>query len=334
MVLKHQEESLPMTENKKFDVTSVGSTMIRLSVPSGERLESANSYSIHTAGTEANTLTALSRMGRKTAWISRLKQDALGQRIESDIHTFGVDTSRIIWTESDRNEVFFVEYGARPRGIKVIYDRSGSALSKICWDEIDRDYLLNTRILHMTGILPALSKNCLITTQNAMTHARDNGVQVSFDVNYRSTLWPPEEAAKTLRPLIDLSDILFLTQEDAKDLFDISGNPEQVLQIAMEQFHPKICVITLGGEGAVASDGNRQYSSNAYKVDIIDRLGAGDSFTAGFLCGYLEGSLEKGMQYGSAMAALKLGIKGDYFISNRDEVLRLIDSARMREVGR
>ncbi len=323
-----------MTENKKFDVTSIGSTMIRLSVPSGERLESANTYTVHTAGTEANTLTALSRMGKKTAWVSRLKRDALGQRVENDIHKFGVDTSRIIWSESDRNEVFYVEYGASPRGIKVIYDRLGSALSKIHWEEIDQDHLLNTRFLHMTGILPALSDNCRIVTQQAMAAAKDAGVKVSFDVNYRSNLWTPEEAGKAIRPLIGLCDILFLTREDAKDLFNLSGDPDHILQSVMELFQPEICVITLGGEGAVASDGNRRYSSNAYKVEIIDRLGAGDSFTAGFLCGYLEGSMEKGLQYGLAMAALKLGIKGDYFISNREEVLRLIDTTGRREIGR
>jgi len=159
-------------------------------------------------------------------------------------------------------------------------------------------------------------------------------VTVSFDVNYRSMLWSPVDAAKTLKPLMDLGSILFLTREDAKVLFDITGDPEEVLQIAKNRFHPEICVITLGSEGSIASDGHRQYSSHAYTVEIIDRLGAGASFTAGFLCGYLEGSIEKGMQYGSAMAALKLGIKGDYFISNREEVLRLIDNSGKREVGR
>jgi 2-dehydro-3-deoxygluconokinase len=323
-----------MVENTKFDVTSIGSTMIRLSVPSGDRLESADVYSVHTAGTEGNTLTALSRMGKKTAWVSRLKRDALGQRIKTDIHKFGVDTSRIIWTELNRNEVFYVEYGASPRGIKVIYDRSGSALSNIQWEEIDSDYLLNTRFLHMTGILPALSDNCRMVTHKAMAAAREAGVKVSFDVNYRSNLWSPEEAGKTLKPLMGLCDILFLTREDAEDLFDISGEPEHMLQSAMDLFLPEICVITLGGKGAVASDGTSCYSQKAYPVEIIDRLGAGDSFTAGFLYGYLEGSIDKGLQYGLAMAALKLGIKSDYFISNREEVLRLIDSSGKREIGR
>ena len=111
-----------ISQKKRFDVTTIGSTMLRLSVPTGERLETAGTYSVHTAGTEGNTMVALSRMGRTVGWVSRLKNDALGRRIEKDIHAFGVDTSRIIWTDEDRNEVFYVEYGESPRGIQVIYD--------------------------------------------------------------------------------------------------------------------------------------------------------------------------------------------------------------------
>ena len=323
-----------MKKNKRFEVTTIGSTMIRLSVPAGERLETAGTYSVHTAGTEGNTMVALSRMGCRTGWVSRLKKDAFGQRIEKDIHGFGVDTSRIIWTDKDRNEVFYVEYGERPRGIQVIYDRSGSALSNIQFDEVDSEYLLDTHILHMTGILPALSDHCLKTTEKAMIAAQNANVKISFDVNYRSKLWTPKQAARTLHPLIEMSDVLFLTQEDAKDLFDLSGSPEQILESSYDQFHPEICIITLGGEGGVAFDGTRHYRCRAYDVHIIDRLGAGDSFTAGFLCGYLEESIEMAMKYASAMAAIKLGIRGDYFISDRQEVLRIIHANGGREIGR
>ena len=323
-----------MSKNKRFDVTTIGSTMIRLSVPSGERLETAGSYSVHTAGTEGNTMVALSRMGRTVGWVSRLKKDALGQRIKKEIQAFGVDTSRIIWTNEDRNEVFYVEYGERPRGIQVIYDRSGSALSRLQFNEVDTDYLSDTRILHMTGILPALSTHCMKTTEKAMTAANHAGIKISFDVNYRSKLWSPQQAAKTLHPLMEMSHILFLTKEDANDLFGLSGTPDQVLQSAYDRFHPEICVITLGGEGGIAFDGSRHYRCRAYDVHIIDRLGAGDSFTAGFLCGYLEGSIETGMNYASAMAAIKLGIRGDYFISDRQEVLQIINASKGREVGR
>jgi 2-dehydro-3-deoxygluconokinase len=323
-----------MSQSKQFDVTTIGSTLIRLSVPVGERLETANAFAVHTAGTEGNTMVALSRMGRNVGWISRLKKDALGKRIEKDIRAFGVDTSRIIWTDTDRNEVFYVEYGESPRGIQVIYDRSESALSRLQFSEVDKDYLLNTRVLHMTGILPALSTPCLKTTEAAMKAANQAGIRISFDVNYRGKLWSPQEAAKTLHPLMEMCHILYITKEDAGDLFELSGSPEQVLKSAYERFQPEICVITLGGDGGIAFDGSREYRCKPYDAHIVDRLGAGDCFTAGFLCGYLEGSIEAGMNYGSAMAALKLGIRGDYFVSGKEEVLQLIHATDNREVGR
>ena len=323
-----------MTKNMGFDVTTIGSTLLRLSVPPGERLETATSYSARTAGTEGNTMAALSRMGLRTGWVSRLKDDVIGRRIAGEIRSHGVDTSRIIWTDRDRNEVFFVEYGASPRGIQVLYDRTGSALSKIRFDEVDAGYLLNTRILHMTGILPALSARCRDTAEAAIRAAKSANVPISFDVNYRKKLWTPHKAATTLEPLMKQSGILFLTREDAVDLFALTGPPEHILQSAYEKFRPDICVLTLADEGGIAFDGTRRYRSRAYDVQILDRLGAGDSFTAGFLCGYLEGSIQTGMDYGSAMAALKLGIRGDYFISDRKEVLSLIKRSEDREVGR
>jgi 2-dehydro-3-deoxygluconokinase len=318
----------------QFDVTSLGSTMIRLSVPPGKRLETASSYEVRTAGTESNTLVALSRMGRKTAWISRLCDNALGQRIAHEIQSHGVDTSHIIWTKKTRNEVFFVEYGTSPRGINVIYDRAGSAISQIIYEEIDMKFLLNTKIVHFTGIFPALSEGCQKVLDRAINTAKQANVKISFDVNYRSKLWQPQQASKVLRPLMKKCNILFITSEDAKDLFNISGSDKQTARSFYHMFNPDICVVTLAGRGGIAFDGSEFYFCKGYQAEPIDRLGAGDCFTAGFLCGYLEGSIQNGMNYASAMAALKLSIHGDYFVSNKQEVLELINSAGAREVGR
>ena len=167
-----------------------------------------------------------------------------------------------------------------------------------------------------------------------MEAAASAGVKISFDVNFRGKLWRPQEASKTLDPLMKKSDIIFITREDAGDLFKIFGNPEEIANAVFERFNPEICIVTLGDEGGISFNGSRYLRCQAYDVDTIDRLGAGDCFTAGFLCGYLEGSIENGLKYASAMAALKLGIRGDYFLSNRKEVLDLTASCGGREVGR
>jgi 2-dehydro-3-deoxygluconokinase len=273
-------------------------------------------------------------MGLKTGWVSRLGDNPLGRRVAREIHSFGVDTTRVIWAPGERNEVFFVEYGASPRGIQVIYDRGGAAVTRLTFDQLDLDYLLDTRVYHATGILAALSATCRDTALKAMQAARAAGVQTSFDVNYRSKLWDPTTAAAAMIPFMQISDILFVTREDAADLFQLTGDPEEVVRRAHERFRPQITVITLGGEGAIAYDGRGFHRCGSHPVDTVDRLGAGDCFTAGFLCGYLEGSAAEGMRYGSAMAAIKLGIRGDYFLSDRQEVLRVLAAGGGREVGR
>lgn len=321
-------------KEKLFDVTSLGSTMIRLSVPPGERLETASTLEIRTAGTESNTMVALSRMGKRTAWVSRLQDNTLGRRIAGEITRYGVDTKKIVWTEEDRNEVFFVEYGSSPRPIQVIYDREHSAVSKVKFEDLDMDYLLNTKIVHLTGIFAALSENCSKVLHELIDTAKNADIKVSFDVNYRSKLWSPEDACRVISPMLQKSDIIMFTSEDAEQVFGISGTPEEMASKCQNRFKPEITVITLGGEGGIAFDGNEFYRTCGYNVEVQDRLGAGDCFSAGILCGYLEGSLQLGMDYAGAMAALKMGIKGDYFVSDRSEVMSVVRSSGGREVGR
>lgn len=318
----------------RFDVTSLGSTMIRLSAPRGERLETVPYYQVRTAGSESNTMAALARMGRRTAWVSRLCGNALGRRVVNEIACHGVDTSRVVWTTEARNEVFFVEYGSAPRPTQVIYDRAHSAVSMLRAEEIDRGFLLGTRVLHLTGILPALSERCAQVARELIDAARSAGVTVSFDVNYRSRLWSPERAAETLEPLARGADLLFITREDAGDVFGIEGSPEGIVSGCRGRFGSRVVAVTLGGDGAIACDGEAIHRCAGYTVDVVDRLGAGDAFTAGVLCGWLEGSVQLGVEYGVAMAALKLGMHGDYFVSSREEVMMLLESGRRREIGR
>ena len=318
----------------KMDVTAIGSTMIRLSVPKGERLETAPVYEVRTAGTESNTLAALARIGKKVSWCSRLTTNLLGHRIVRDIMSCGVDTSQVIWTEEDRNEVFFLEYAAAPRSIEVIYDRKESAVSHLCYEDLDIDALLNTRIFHATGIFPSLSQKCSDTLMKVMNSARNAGVKISFDVNYRSKLWGTKKASASLKDFLLKTDIVIMTLEDASHLFGINGESMNVASAIYKKFSPEICIITLGGDGAVAFDGSKYYFSKPYSVETVDRIGAGDCFSAGFLCGYLEGDIQHGMDIASAMAALKMGIHGDYFTFSKNEVTAFLDTRQKREVGR
>ena len=187
----------------KFDLTTFGETMVRISVRPGASLAVANQADLYTGGTESNTAAALARLGMSTAWVSRLPDNPLGQRIAADVARHGVDTSHLIWTNKDRAGAYYVEFAPPPRGAAVTYDRQHSAVSKIKPSELDLAFLLNTRILHLTGITPALSASCRDCVALAIKKAREKRVPVSFDLNYRSKLWKPGAAKKTLLPMIE-----------------------------------------------------------------------------------------------------------------------------------
>jgi 2-dehydro-3-deoxygluconokinase len=311
----------------KFDLTTFGETMIRISVRPGQTLETANRADLYSGGTESNTAVALARLGMNTAWVSRLTDNALGRRIEADVRMHGVDTSGVIWTEKDRAGTYYVEFMTPPRAVAVTYDRKNSAVSRLKPEELDWKHLLNTRVLHLTGITPALSPVCREAVALAVRKARAKKIPVSFDVNYRARLWSPKAAAKTLEPLIKSSAIAVMTKDDATTVFNLKGDPEKVVRDIRKRLNVKIAVLTVGGEGAIAWDGKKLIHEPGYPApEMIDRLGAGDAFTAGLIYGFLKKDLGLGLKYGMAMSAMKMGMRGDYFWAGRDEVEQVIKS--------
>jgi 2-dehydro-3-deoxygluconokinase len=311
----------------KYDLTTFGETMVRISVRPGQNLENENDVDLHTGGTESNTAVALARLGLKTAWVSRLTANPLGRRVAADVARHGVDVSGIIWTDADRVGTYYVEFAAAPRASAVTYDRKHSAVSKLQPAQLPWDLLLNTRVLHLTGITPALSASCHAAVAEAMKKARAKKVPLSFDVNYRAKLWKPAVAARALAPLMQGLTLLTMTAEDAATVFNLKGEPEQVIRALRDRFRPEIAVLTVGGKGAFVLRANHLLHEPGFpNVEAIDRLGAGDAFTAGLIFGFLHHDLHLGLQFGIAASAIKLGMRGDYFWASREEVESVIKS--------
>jgi 2-dehydro-3-deoxygluconokinase len=331
-----------MKETSRFDVTTLGEAMVRLSVPVGQRLELAAQLDMFPAGTEANLAVALARLGRRTAWVSALPDNPLGRLITNQLHMAGVDLSAVIWSTTGRIGTYFIEFSGPPRSTQVIYDRANSLASQIRPEQVDWDILLDTRLLHLTGITPALSDSCAETVREAVRRARGAGVAISFDVNYRSKLWSPPAAAQALRPLMAGVDLLLCGQEDAQLLFGCgSGSDDQgpadgkrraaareaIVRDLAEQSQAKQVVVTFGAEGAVAWDGSRFRHVAAVPVEIVDPIGAGDGLAAGIIHGWLDGDLAQGLRYGAVMAALALSQYGDMIMTTPAEVASLLESA-------
>jgi 2-dehydro-3-deoxygluconokinase len=309
-----------------LDIFTFGETMIRLSSPIGQRIETVQSLDLRIGGTESNLSIALARLGRNVAWTSVLPTNPLGQRIARELNWHGVDTSAITWIDGERVGVYFLDTGSAPRATQVLYDRKDSAVARSTPDQINMEPADRTKILHLTGITVAIGEGCAETCQQLITRAKNAGATFSFDVNYRSLLWSPQEAQAGLDPICKQADILFCGREDAETIWKITGEPEDVVQALYSRFGSNITVATLGGDGAIIRmpDGSLSRTPSV-AVTIVDPVGAGDAFAAGFLHGYLEGDLERSLQYAPAMAALKMTISGDLAVITPEELEAVVN---------
>lgn len=312
----------------RYDLITLGETMWRLSPPDNIRLDIARSLDIQVGGSESNTAIGLARLGKNVAWWSRLPMNPLGQHVAQTLRTYGVDVSGIYWQENGRLGTYFIEFGSSPRPTQVIYDRANSAASQMQPDDFDWTLLKHTRRLHLTGITPALSQSCLETVRHAITEAKSNDVAISFDINYRAKLWTWDQCRPYMDELASASQLALIALRDARSLLQ---KPDVNACEAASELHNRWngiqVVVTQGEQGAVTFDGHQHHEIPAYKVQIVDRVGAGDAFSAGLLCGLLDDkSLPEAVRFGTAVAALKMTIPGDMALVARAEVESLLAS--------
>lgn len=317
-----------MTETR-FDVTTFGETMLRLSVTAGERMETTDALRVHVGGAESNVVSALARLGRRCAWLGSLPDNPLGQRAANELRQAGVHLDGVVWNAHARMGLYFVEFAAPPRPIQVTYDRAASAAAQMTRAQMDWAMLLDTRIVHLTGITPPLSQNSLELTREIIKRARRARVPISFDINYRAKLWTTTEAARVLHELIRRATLLFCSRADAQRVFGLRGAAEELAEQLLTLSRAQWLILTLGAEGVMAYDGKNFLYASAPLTHILDRLGAGDALAAGVLHGWLNGDMERGLRYGAAMAALALTQHGDMVVTNARELEQWMQSENL-----
>jgi len=300
-------------------VVTLGEAMIRLTPIDHQRLETTPLLEVHIGGAELNVAVALAQLGVPVAWVSKLPDNPLGRRIVQEAQRFGVDTSRVVWTQDGRVGLYFYEKGASPRPSTVVYDRRHSAINTLKVDELDWDFIGQAKILHLTGITPALSDMCRHLVAGCILRAKERRMFVSFDVNYRSRLWTPEQARTTLLSLLRGVDLLICTKDDASNLFNLTVDIETIARQLQASLRIPNVAVTHGDKAVVATP-QGTFSQSGYTIEEVDRLGAGDAFAAGLLYGVLQGNWELGLRYGLAMAAIKHTIPGDWFIGTKAEI--------------
>jgi 2-dehydro-3-deoxygluconokinase len=325
------------THTPRFDFVSLGESMLRLSVPAGRRLDDTRTLDMELAGAESNVSVALARLDWRVGWVSRMPDHALSNAILRALRSDGVDIAAVKRVPDERLGTYFIEFATPPRSTQVIYDRANSAASRMTSADVEWDYLLDTRVLHLTGITAALSESCYDLLVEAVQRARAAGVTVSFDVNYRARLWSAEIAGEKLRPLIRDADILFCKGTDAAALFGCEGEPPELMMRLKALTHAAALFCTFGENGASLLYNGEFVTQPALPVQIVDRIGSGDAFAAGVLDGWLSRStsqteasaFREGLRRGVALAAIALSQFGDRVLSSRAELNATLAAERL-----
>lgn len=296
--------------DKKLDVITFGESMVLFSPGDKGPLRHIHTFSKSIAGAESNVAIALARLGHKVGWFSKLGNDEFGRYIEFMIRGEGVDVSRTINDKDHPTGLLFKELFEHVNP-NVYYYRKNSAASLLKPNNLDKEYIQSAKILHLTGITPAISQSAKETTLEAIKIAKAAGVKVSFDPNIRLKLWSLEEAKETILDICQQVDILFPGIEESEMLLGTSDTTE-----ILETFHAmgiSEIALKLGKKGCMVSDGSKSEYIKGYTVEHIeDSVGAGDGFAAGYLSSRLKGcSMAEAGEYANGVGAMATLVRGD-----------------------
>ncbi len=292
------------------EVITLGETMILFSPETDGPLRYVDRFQRRAAGAESNVAIGIARLGHTAGWISRLGDDEFGHYIRTSLRGEGVDVSRVRMDPNHPTGVMFRERGLMGR-VEVIYYRRGSAASHLSPEDLDPAYFRGARLLHLTGITPALSASCRATVYRSIELGREAGMTISFDPNLRLKLWPLDEARRVLRDLAGQADIVLVGLEEGETIFQCEG--ERALAEAILAGGAKVVVVKLGAQGAYLRTEQEEARVPAYPVShVVDPVGAGDGFDAGVLAGWLKGwEWPDCLRLGALVGALAVTVPGD-----------------------
>ena len=326
-------------------VITFGEIMLRLAPEGYYRFVQADTFGATYGGGEANVAVSLANYGFDAKFVTKLPAHEIGQAAVNSLRKYGVDTSYIT-RGGDRVGIYFLEKGASQRPSKVIYDRAGSSIATATKEDFNwKEIFDGAEWFHFTGITPALNDEVAAICLEACKAAKENGVTISCDLNYRNKLWSKEKAGEVMGELCKYVDVCIANEEDAADVFGIhaantdvttgtvnhEGYKDVAKQLA-DRFGFSKVAITLresisandNNWSAMLYDGNDYFFSKKYKMHIVDRVGGGDSFGGGLIAASLNGfDSQTTIEFAVAASCLKHSIEGDMNLVSMDEVLKL-----------
>ncbi|MET3720982.1 MULTISPECIES: sugar kinase [unclassified Arthrobacter] len=306
------------------DVVTFGETMGLMKADTPGPLAQVSSLSLGMGGSQSNFAIALRRLGTSVTWVGRAGNDSLGELVLRELAAEGIVVDPLRYETAPTG--FMIKERRTMDQLRVWYYRSGSAGSRLARTDIPAGRIANARLLHLTGITPALSPSAAQAAQHALDIARDAGVLVSFDLNYRAALWSADDAGKVFRSFITQADIVFAGDDEAAIAV---GPAEDPLELArrVAALGPGQAVIKRGAAGCAAVIDGVEYSQDAVRVNAIDTVGAGDAFVAGYISDLLAGaSVQERLLTAVRTGAFACLVPGDWEGTPRRHELALLDA--------
>ncbi len=340
-------------------VVTFGEIMLRLSTPGHSRFVQAQQFDVTFGGGEANVAVSLAHYGLESYFVTKLPAHEIGQAAVNHLRRFGVRTDYIA-RGGDRIGIYFLESGASQRPSKVLYDRAGSAVSLLQKGELDWKAIFEaTAWFHWTGITPALGEGPRAVLLDACKTAKDAGVKVSCDLNFRKKLWSEKEAQAVMRPLMEYVDVCIANEEDAEKSLGLRAGRSDVESARLdeaayfelahklkEKHRFEAVAITLRESFSASRNGwsalllddrdcTQPVRSRQYDIQIVDRVGGGDAFAGGLIYGLLTRKNSRdALEFAVAASCLKQTIPGDFNLVTVEEVEKLAKGSGAGRVER
>ncbi len=333
---------------KMAKVVTMGEIMLRLSTPGYEKFIQADEFDVCYGGGEANVAVSLANYGHDAEFVTSVPKNPIGECAVAALRKHNVKTDNIAYG-GERLGIYFLETGASMRASNVVYDRAHSSISTAEISDFDFDKIFEgADWFHFTGITPAVSDKAAELTEAALKAAKAKGVTVSVDLNFRKKLWSSEKAQKIMTNLMQYVDVCIGNEEDAEKVLGFKpGNTDvtsgelelagykDIFEQMVAKFNFKYVISSLresysasdnGWSACIYSRDTKEfYHSKKYNVRIVDRVGGGDSFAGGVICGMLDGkNFKDALEFGVAASALKHTIPGDFNLVSRADVENLV----------
>lgn len=334
-----------ISNNREFDVIGFGEVMLRLSPPSKERISQGEVFEKRAGGSELNVVSGISSLGLRTGIITKLPDNEIGKFVKNKIRFHGVSDDYVIYDTSSHKRlgIYYFESGAFPRKPTVVYDRFGSSFTTMSTNEINPSVYTSTKIFHVSGISLALSNSARETAIDMIKSFKEYQTLISLDVNYRASLWDEELARNVITSIFPDVDILFVSEETSRRMLQRTGSIDEIMRGYARDYGIQIVATT---ERKAKSPTKHTWDSRIYDasedkfykeepyidIEVVDRIGSGDAYVAGVLFGIVKyNCLQKALEFGNAMAALKNTVPGDLPACDFKEIVQLIKSHKKGE---